>query len=64
MVSSSGLLFNYVSQTAMPNYYVVPYGIEEVVLYTMRRYNNTPMFITENGTYDFDYCHHMITYVT
>ncbi|CAL9068357.1 unnamed protein product [Musa banksii] len=35
--------------TAMPNYYVVPYGIEEVVLYTMRRYNNTPMFITENG---------------
>ncbi|KAJ8509839.1 hypothetical protein OPV22_000273 [Ensete ventricosum] len=35
--------------TAMPQYYVVPYGIEEVVLYTMRRYNNTPMFITENG---------------
>ncbi|URD82256.1 Glycosyl hydrolase family 1 [Musa troglodytarum] len=35
--------------TAMPNYYVVPHGIEEVVLYTMRRYNNTPMFITENG---------------
>ncbi|KAJ0974584.1 hypothetical protein J5N97_016549 [Dioscorea zingiberensis] len=35
--------------TAMPNYYVVPRGLEETVLFIMDRYNNTPMFITENG---------------
>ncbi|KAJ0960987.1 hypothetical protein J5N97_001022 [Dioscorea zingiberensis] len=35
--------------TAMPNYYVVPHGLGETVLFIMNRYNNTPMFITENG---------------
>ncbi|XP_042485313.1 beta-glucosidase 18-like [Macadamia integrifolia] len=34
---------------AMPNFYVVPYGIEKIVLYFKERYNNTPIFITENG---------------
>ncbi|CAL5015957.1 unnamed protein product [Urochloa decumbens] len=35
--------------TAMPTFYVVPDGIEKIVTYIMRRYNNLPMFITENG---------------
>ncbi|EEC77635.1 hypothetical protein OsI_16627 [Oryza sativa Indica Group] len=33
----------------MPTFYVVPDGIEKMVKYFMRRYNNLPMFITENG---------------
>jgi hypothetical protein len=36
-------------QTAMPKFYVVPDGIEKMVTYIMERYNNRPMFITENG---------------
>jgi beta-glucosidase len=36
-------------QTAMPTFYVVPEGIEKIVTYIMTRYNNLPMFITENG---------------
>ncbi|KAJ4956678.1 hypothetical protein NE237_013461 [Protea cynaroides] len=35
--------------TAMPDFYVVPYGIEKMIMYFKERYNNTPMFITENG---------------
>ncbi|XP_062185431.1 beta-glucosidase 18-like isoform X2 [Phragmites australis] len=35
--------------TAMPTFYVVPDGIEKMVTYIMKRYNNLPMFITENG---------------
>ncbi|KAJ1271855.1 hypothetical protein BS78_06G157900 [Paspalum vaginatum] len=35
--------------TAMPTFYVVPDGIEKTVTYIMKRYNNLPMFITENG---------------
>ncbi|KAL6652391.1 hypothetical protein ACP70R_011316 [Stipagrostis hirtigluma subsp. patula] len=35
--------------TAMPTFYVVPDGIEKMVKYIMKRYNNLPMFITENG---------------
>ncbi|XP_066348491.1 beta-glucosidase 18-like [Miscanthus floridulus] len=35
--------------TAMPKFYVVPDGIEKIVTYIMERYNNRPMFITENG---------------
>ncbi|CAN6249349.1 unnamed protein product [Urochloa humidicola] len=35
--------------TAMPTFYVVPDGIEKIVTYIKRRYNNLPMFITENG---------------
>jgi beta-glucosidase/6-phospho-beta-glucosidase/beta-galactosidase len=33
----------------MPTFYVVPEGIEKMVTYIMKRYNNLPMFITENG---------------
>lgn len=28
---------------------VYPEGMEKIVTYLMERYNNTPMFITENG---------------
>ena len=37
-------------QTPMPTFYVVPDGIAKIVTYVMKRYNNLPMFITENGT--------------
>ncbi|XP_020083622.1 beta-glucosidase 18-like [Ananas comosus] len=35
--------------TAMPTFYVVPKGIENMIMYIMKRYNNMTMFITENG---------------
>ncbi|KAI4342606.1 hypothetical protein MLD38_027213 [Melastoma candidum] len=35
--------------TAMSTFFVVPRGIKEMVMYTKKRYNNMPMFITENG---------------
>ncbi|XP_042518471.1 beta-glucosidase 18-like [Macadamia integrifolia] len=37
---------------AMPDFYVVPYGMEKMVMYFKERYNNTPIFITENGYCD------------
>jgi len=36
-------------QTGSPYLNTVPYGMEKVVMYYKRRYNNTPMYITENG---------------
>lgn len=38
-------------QTPMKSLYVVPYGIEKMIMYFKERYNNTPMYITENGIY-------------
>ncbi|KAJ3680033.1 hypothetical protein LUZ60_016311 [Juncus effusus] len=35
--------------TGVPPFHVVPYGIEKMVMYVKDRYNNTPMYITENG---------------
>ncbi|XP_058094690.1 beta-glucosidase 18-like [Magnolia sinica] len=35
--------------TAVPNYYVAPWGMEKIVMYFKERYNNMPMYITENG---------------
>ncbi|XP_078149490.1 putative inactive beta-glucosidase 14 [Carex rostrata] len=35
--------------TGAPNFFVVPWGIEKVVMHMKQRYNNTPMYITENG---------------
>ncbi|XP_058094669.1 beta-glucosidase 18-like isoform X6 [Magnolia sinica] len=35
--------------TGMPTLYVVPWGMEKIVTYIKERYNNTPMYITENG---------------
>ncbi|KAJ9562829.1 hypothetical protein OSB04_007989 [Centaurea solstitialis] len=35
--------------TSMPRFFVVPRGMEEIVNHVKTRYNNRPMFITENG---------------
>ncbi|KAL4555011.1 hypothetical protein LXL04_037621 [Taraxacum kok-saghyz] len=35
--------------TSMPRFFVVSRGMEEIVDYVKNRYNNRPMFITENG---------------
>ncbi|TVU15273.1 hypothetical protein EJB05_38784 [Eragrostis curvula] len=35
--------------TGSEHYYSVPYAMEKVVMYYKQRYNNTPMYITENG---------------
>ncbi|WOL09641.1 beta-glucosidase 18 isoform X1 [Canna indica] len=35
--------------TALPTFYAVPRGMEKMVLYIMERYDNKPMYITENG---------------
>lgn len=58
LVCSSRLNFSYPSskQTALSYFYVVPSALEKAVMYVKDRYNNTPMFITENGgssTYKF-----------
>ncbi|XP_068663041.1 beta-glucosidase 18-like [Aristolochia californica] len=37
------------ARMGLPDFYVVPYGMERIVLYIKERYNNTPMYITENG---------------
>ncbi|XP_076947991.1 beta-glucosidase 16-like [Bidens hawaiensis] len=37
------------AMTSMARFFVVPRGMEEIVNYMKTRYNNTPMFITENG---------------
>ncbi|OVA10571.1 Glycoside hydrolase [Macleaya cordata] len=36
-------------RTSMDLYYVHPEGMEKMVTYVKERYNNTPMFIAENG---------------
>jgi beta-glucosidase/6-phospho-beta-glucosidase/beta-galactosidase len=36
-------------QTGSPYINTVPYGIEKVVMYFKTRYNNTPIYVTENG---------------
>lgn len=35
--------------TAMPTFYVVPYGMEKMIMYVKERYGDLPMFVTENG---------------
>ena len=40
-------------QTGAPFYYSVPDGMEQVVMYYKERYNNTPIYITENGMASF-----------
>ncbi|KAK3142091.1 hypothetical protein QOZ80_4BG0342100 [Eleusine coracana subsp. coracana] len=35
--------------TGAPQFYSVPEGMEQTVLYFKNRYNNTPIYITENG---------------
>lgn len=36
-------------QTDLDWLYIHPQGMEKMVTYVKERYNNTPMFITENG---------------
>ncbi|KAG6502431.1 hypothetical protein ZIOFF_034704 [Zingiber officinale] len=36
-------------RTAMPDMFVVPRGMEKIVMYMKQRYENIPIFITENG---------------
>ena len=33
----------------MKEFFVVPRGMEKIVNYAKNRYNNLPMFVTENG---------------
>ncbi|KAF8391382.1 hypothetical protein HHK36_023686 [Tetracentron sinense] len=40
--------------TAMDNFYIVPYGMEKIIGYLKTRYNNKPMFVTENGIAQMD----------
>ncbi|XP_039132666.1 beta-glucosidase 18-like [Dioscorea cayenensis subsp. rotundata] len=35
--------------TPMPYFYVVPDGLQKLVMYIKERYNNTPIYVTENG---------------
>lgn len=53
-----GFFFSFFMQTAMPTFYVVPEGMEKMVMYFKERYNNTPMFITENGKETFPVPHY------
>jgi len=39
----------FMMQTALDWLYVYPQGMEKISTYVKDRYNNTPMFITENG---------------
>lgn len=45
----------------MPTFYVVPRGLEMMVNYIKERYNNMPMFLTENGT-SYHICDHFTTF--
>ncbi|OEL22949.1 putative inactive beta-glucosidase 14 [Dichanthelium oligosanthes] len=36
-------------QIGSPGFNSVPYGMEKAVMYFKRRYDNTPMYVTENG---------------
>ncbi|XP_050247456.1 beta-glucosidase 18-like [Quercus robur] len=35
--------------TGMPRFFVVPEGMEKIIDHVKKRYNNKPMFVTENG---------------
>ncbi|KAL0001147.1 hypothetical protein SO802_014928, partial [Lithocarpus litseifolius] len=35
--------------TGLPRFFVVPEGMEKIIDYVKKRYNNKPMFVTENG---------------
>ena len=36
-------------QTAFDGYYDVPEGMEQIVKYVNQRYENIPLYVTENG---------------
>ncbi|KAL6314521.1 hypothetical protein AAG906_026857 [Vitis piasezkii] len=41
-------------ETAIPRFYVVPSGLEKLIDYLKTRYNNKPIFVTENGLSQMD----------
>ncbi|KAF6163165.1 hypothetical protein GIB67_025029 [Kingdonia uniflora] len=41
--------FIFYLQTEMPRFFVVPDSLEKIIGYLKARYNNKPMFVTENG---------------
>ncbi|GJN27054.1 hypothetical protein PR202_gb15037 [Eleusine coracana subsp. coracana] len=47
--------------TGAPQFYSVPEGMEQTVLYFKNRYNNTPIYITENGTISFSLPSHFFS---
>jgi beta-glucosidase len=46
------MLLNKILQTPVANNYVVPSSMEKLVMHLKQRYNNTPMYISENGQFD------------
>ncbi|KAJ8629149.1 hypothetical protein MRB53_022472 [Persea americana] len=36
-------------RTSLPTFFIVPNGMEKMIKYLVTRYNNTTMFVTENG---------------
>lgn len=47
-------------KTGIDGISVVPRGMEKVVNYVKERYNNIPMYITENGEFFFYVCSSLI----
>ncbi|XP_058081524.1 beta-glucosidase 18-like isoform X2 [Magnolia sinica] len=41
-------------RTSLPTFFIVPHAMEEMIIYLMTRYKNTPMFVTENGISQMD----------
>lgn len=41
--------FLFIWQTGLPRFFVFPEGMEKIIDYVKKRYNNKPMFVTENG---------------
>ena len=50
-VTSTNLSISMVLQAASDWLYVYPRGIEDLLLYTKRKYNDPLIYITENGNY-------------
>lgn len=45
----NNLILFCLSQTGVARFFVVPRGMEKIIDYLKQRYNNLPMFVTENG---------------
>ena len=44
-------------QTALVGFYDVPEGMEQIVKYVNKRYENAPIYVTENGEWQI---HHKV----
>ncbi|WMV39746.1 hypothetical protein MTR67_033131, partial [Solanum verrucosum] len=47
--ATRALTFHVAWYMGMPGLYVVPQGMEDIIDYIKKRYNNMPIFVTENG---------------